>query len=516
MEGSVYFHGSDVTDGGGKDVPACGAGGAADALSGEFVCREAELAAAAVEDVGSAEAEAEQVWRVLGVMEESVENCEVELLRLMGDRSAGSGERLMDFVQGRVLAAVQGRMSVPRYVQRAKGEQEMFLYVGTHWVELQMQLYKDFVHNCCVRMGLPPLKLNSHRFMEQLWQGVAFRLQGAWRKSKRPKGVWWMNLLNGTLEVDHLGHCHLREHRMGDYFASCLPYAYDEEAGCEGWHVFLDRVLPEKGCQELFREFMVNAMVGGAVKVDKVLVLLGSGANGKSVALELMRALMGERNVSSLSLTDLTMNENARHAFVNKLLNISTESGRKLDASVLKALTSHEAMMVKNLYKDVYTTRDYGYLVGAFNEMPYAERTFAFFRRCEILPFNVTISPEEADPQLADKLKGELPGILNWLLGALPVLVSRRKLVACDASEREVEAYRSDSDPVYQFLTECCSTRTTSWTAGTVVYDRFKRFCWENNIQQLPPLKTFYRRLKGLDVKIEESHHQKIMQIVLL
>lgn len=482
-----------------EDAGVCDGAAGRDALAEEMARQVAVLA-----ELEEAE-ESEQVWRVLEVMAERVEDCEVEVLRIMNERTAGSSERLMDFVQGRVLAAVDGRLSVPHYVQRSKGEQEIYVYVGTHWVELDMQLYKDFVHRCCVRMGLPAIKVNSHRFMESLWQGVAFRLQGAWRRPRRRKDVWWMNLRNGTLEIDRLGRCRLREHRKEDYFASCLPYCYDEGARCEGWHRFLDRVLPDEGCQLLFQEFMVNAMVSGAVKVDKVLVLLGSGANGKSVALELMRALMGERNVSSLSLTDLTTNENARHAFVHKLLNISTESGRRIDPSVLKCVTSHEPMMVKYLYRDVYTTTDYGYLVGAFNELPYAEKSYAFYRRCEILPFNVTIEPEEADPMLAEKLKGELPGILNWLLEALPGLVKRGKLAACEVSSQEVEAYRSDTDPMYQFLQECCSTHTKTWTAGTLVYDRFKRFCWENNLQQCPALKTFYRKMKALKVK-HETH----------
>ena len=486
-----------LSDGASDGECACGA---ADALAAEMERQEAEVTEAAEVSDGL-----ERVYWVLDVMAERVEDCEVEVLRIMNDRMPGSGERLMDYVQGKVLAAVDGCLSVPHYVQRSKGEQEMYLYVGTHWEVLDMQLYKDFVHRCCERMKLPAIKVNSHRFMESLWQGLAFRMQGAWRRPRRRKDVWWMNLQNGTLEIDKQGRCRLREHRKEDYFASCLPYCYDEGAQCEGWHRFLDRVLPDGSCQRLFQEFMVNAMVSGAVKVDKVLVLLGSGANGKSVALELMRALMGERNVSSLSLTDLTMNENARHAFVNKLLNISTESGRRIDPSVLKCITSHEPMMVKFLYRDAYTTTDYGYLVGAFNELPYAEKSYAFYRRCEILPFNVTIPVEEADPMLAEKLKGELPGILNWLLEALPGLVKRGRLTDCEVSEREVETYRSDTDPMYQFVQECCTTRTRDWTAGTAVYDRFKRFCWENNLQQCPPLKTFYRKMKTMKVK-HESH----------
>jgi len=35
------------------------------------------------------------------------------------------------------------------------------------------------------------------------------------------------------------------------------------------------------------------------------------------------------------------------------------------------------------------------------------------------IPWNYTLKPEEKDPDFAEKLKAESPGILNWMLAGL-------------------------------------------------------------------------------------------------
>ena len=40
----------------------------------------------------------------------------------------------------------------------------------------------------------------------------------------------------------------------------------------------------------------------------------------------------------------------------------------------------------------------------------------AIRRRFHLIPFNVTIGPEERDEQLPEKLKAEWPGILQWAI----------------------------------------------------------------------------------------------------
>lgn len=450
---------------------------------------------------------------VLDVMAEQVANRQTDWLAIQG--GAGSKKEMqLDLIGDEMERVAAGRLSVPRYNPELKTQQEIFLFSGTHWLKLGNEYFFQWVKVCCRRMGVPKAKVNSTSFMTEAFHAVAYRFSNCWEKVPPPEGEALLNLQNGTLEVSRDGTMHLRGHRQEDYFVNCLPFRYDEQATCCLWDTFLARVLPDSGCQRMLQEYVANALVGGAVKLDVMLILKGSGANGKSVLLEVLGALVGKENVSNISLNDLTSEVVMRKGFEHKLLNLSSESGPKWDATVLKQLTSHEPVTVKELYHNSYEMTEYGYMIAAVNEMPRAETTDAFYRRLRVLPFNATISPDEADPELATKLKAELPGILNWFLAGLPALMKRKRLSACKKSEEEVENYRGATDYVYWFLSECCK-KSEKWQTGKVIFDHFKYFCENNCIPFTMTPHRFYERLKNLRVKHSMKNHQISFQLMI-
>ena len=462
------------------------------------------------------DARARDVVRVvLDVMAERVADCRGAIMEILAGAAKGKRELLLDLIGEEMERVAEGCLSVPHYNPEAKTGQEVFLFVGTHWRRVPSERFFQMVKECCRRMGVPKEKVNSPAFMNEVYCAVAARVARCWEVPVRPEGEAWLNLQNGTLVVDGSGVPRLREQRKEDYFVNCLPFSYEEGAECPLWQDFLDRVLPDAGCQRVLQEFVANALVGGAVKLDVMLLLKGSGSNGKSVLLDVLGALAGRENVSNISLSDLTNDMQVRHGFEHKLLNTSSESESKWNAAVLKQLTSHEPVTVKWLYRNTYEMEDYGYLIAAVNEMPRAEATNAFFRRLKILPFDVTISHEEADPELAEKLKGQLAGILNWFLQGLPELLRRKKLSSCEVCDGELQNYRGMTDLVYWFVEECCQ-RADKWETGTNLFNRFGQFCQENALISRLSSRRFYERLKGLNVQHCMRNHQNCFRLHLL
>ena len=454
-----------------------------------------------------------RVRRVLRAMRGQVADRGADVMGIMGG-SGNKKESLLELVGDEMTRLTGGRVAVLHYAPELKTQQEVWLYVGTHWMRVENDRFFQFVKECCTDMGIPTRKVNSPTFMADACQTVAYRLSAVWDKVPQPDGVAQLNLMNGTLEVDGEGNRRLRAHSREDYFVHCLPYAYEPGAECERWLAFLERVLPDRGCQRVLQEYVANALVSGAVKLDVMLILKGSGANGKSVLLEVLGALAGKENVSNISLNELTGDVVMRQGFEHKLLNMSSESESKWVPSVLKQLTSHEPVMVKELYRNPHEMTEYGYLIAAVNEMPRAEATDAFYRRLRILPFNATISPEEADPEMPEKLKAELPGILNWFLEGLPALMKRKRLSACKVSEEEVQNYRGATDYVYLFVQECCAP-SEKWVTGKQLHDRFKYFCESNNLSCTMTPQRLYDRLKNLGVKRDMRHNQVHFQLAL-
>jgi putative DNA primase/helicase len=178
------------------------------------------------------------------------------------------------------------------------------------------------------------------------------------------------------------------------------------------------------------------------------------------------------------------------------MLNISTESGRDVNPNILKQLTSGERVTVKRLYVDPRETNDYGKVLAAFNDLPRAENTFGYFRRLLILAYQVTIPQEEVDRRLADKLKTELPGILNWVLQALPGLMTRGEFTQSQNCEHALERYRLMSDNVLLFANEMCDPYEYT-TNGQEIYAAYRSYCLESSLKHTGKQK-FYERLSSV------------------
>ena len=431
---------------------------------------------------------------------EGVVTKEAEIEALIGATKGQCQNMLREIVTREILHSADGLLWCEEYVERAKCDQRVNVFTGTHWQHIELQQWKDFVSLCAGRCGLPESQRMNPGFMKLLFESVAFNLS-VYRRQRIPDGEVWLNMHNGTLEVKSDGCVTLREHRKEDLFTYCLGYCYDGSAGCEQWQGFLDRVLPDPQAQVLLAEFIGYCLMPGHC-MEKMMLLYGEGLNGKSVTLEVVEALLGSVNVSYLSLSDLTNDDVKRAGIEGKMLNISHESGKDVNPNVLKQLTSGERVTIKNLYRDPRETNDYGKFMAAFNILPRAENSFGFFRRIIILHYQVTIPKSEIDRQLAVKLKSELSGILNWVLQSLPGLMQRREFTTCESSERALEQYRLQSDSVRLFISEMCEPYDYT-TDGTELYNAYKGYCVSSSLKSIGKYK-FYDRLESLGYSREK------------
>ena len=445
----------------------------------------------------------------LGRIAESVVTHEGEILKLMSDGKGQHLNAVREVVVREVMKAAEGLLWCPEYVERLKSDQQVYVFTGSHWEAVEPQRWKDFVNKCAERCSIPESLRMNPSFMKPLYESTAFNL-AEHRRQMIPDGEVWLNMHNGTLVIKNDGSVTLRDHRKEDLFRYTLPYSYDPQSDCPQWQGFLDRVLPQADAQLLLKEFIGYTLMPGHY-LEKMLFLYGEGLNGKSVTLELIEALLGSVNVSYLSLSDLTNDDVKRAGIEHKMLNISHESGKDVNPNVLKQLTSGERVTIKNLYRDPRETNSYGKLIAAFNILPRAENSFGFFRRLLILAYQVTIPKEEIDRHLATKLKDELPGILNWVLSALPELMRRREFSPCESSDKALELYRLQSDNVRLFLNEACEASECT-TPASELYTAYRNFCISSSLK--PIVKNrFIARLESLGYDIVIYGHSKYFKL---
>lgn len=419
--------------------------------------------------------------------------------------------RLFSLVSENIEAAADGNITVPEYVQKALSKQEIFVYVGTHWMLCHTQEYYDFVKAACYKAGLEQTYVENPEFMNRMFEQVAFRVSQH-RELAKPKKAVWINMQNGTLEVKEDGGIVLREHRRDDFFRYVLPYAYEPEAVCPRWDAFLDEVLPDKACQQMLMEFAAYCLTQGQW-LQKMLVLYGSGANGKSVATEVLTRLFGRSNVSHVDLEKVTTDDNHRVLLENKLVNISQENGPNVQYSTLKNLVTGEEVMVKSLYRDVRPIAQYGKFIACYNTLPKMEYTYGFYRRIIIIPFGVTIPEDKRDTGLVKKLCEELPGILNRILQCLQELLKRGNFVECEVCSKAMDDYKLNSNSALRFFYERCVLAEEGMLQLKELFAEYKNFCHEENVKNPFGKNNFLKQLETTGVRMRKSNGLRYLNV---
>jgi len=393
---------------------------------------------------------------------------------------------------------------------------EIYLYNGEYWQKVESDAFQIFLAEVAKVLGVPSMIEKHHGFREQLQK--QFAATQIFATPELNKSEVYINLLDCTLNVSN-GEVKNILFNKEHFLNYQLPYKYDSVAQCPIFKTFLYEVLPDESAQQVLSEYLGYLFIRNgnkSIKTEKMLVLYGSGANGKSVVFEVILALLGRENVSNYSLTSLTdTNGYYRAQISNKLVNYGSEIGGKLEADMLKKMASGEPIEARQPYGRPLLLHEYAKLIFNCNQLPKdVEQTDAYFRRFLILPFSVTIEEEKQDKLLANKIvDSELPGILNWVLEGLKRLLSQGRFSKCKISDDMLIRYKIESDSVQIFLEEYSiqkSSDSKEFITLKTVYDAYRAFCLESGYKPISKL-NFSKRLQSLKFLIEKRNIGKVV-----
>lgn len=263
-----------------------------------------------------------------------------------------------------------------------------------------------------------------------------------------------INFQNGVLDLDTNV---FSAHDSGLGFRYVLGYDYDPKAEAPAFKKFLGEIMNERDeLVETLLQFSGYAFSGDLCWAQKCLILTGEGSNGKSTFMDVLKALAGRGNTSSLTLAGISSETN-RYMMASALFNLAEETPRNMiDSDVLKNLVSGGEMTVKMLYKQPFNIECKTKLIFACNELPRnRDSSKGFFRRLVIVPFDRAFEGATSDPFLKDKLLLELPGIFNMILGAYHRLRKTNLFPKSEIVEKHIADYRNDTDNVRAWVAEC-------------------------------------------------------------
>jgi putative DNA primase/helicase len=229
--------------------------------------------------------------------------------------------------------------------------------------------------------------------------------------------------------------------------------------------------------------------------------LYGTGADGKSTFLDIIYELLGNyasatptSTLLSKAGSDTIPNDIARLKGVRFVSAVETEDGRRLAESVLKQITGDKRISARFMRGEWFDFKPECKLWLAANHKPVIRGTDdGIWRRIRLIPFTVSIPPEEQDHTLCDKLLTELPGILNWALQGC-VRWRREGLGLPLEVKTAIATYREEMDTLADFFAECCTVEKHAMATAKELYTRFTLWCEENG-ERPERQKTFGMRL---------------------
>ena len=300
----------------------------------------------------------------------------------------------------------------------------------------------------------------------------------ATRHTEFDKSPLLLNVQNGVI---HLETRKLLPHDPGLLITHCLPVPYDQAATCPRWDSFLARILPDTETQR-FVQKAVGYSLSGLVTEQCLFFLYGAGANGKSTFLNVLFALLGglaaKIRAESLFLKDRDAIPNDIASLTGSRLVVTSEltSGRSLNEAMVKDLTGGDAITARFLHQEYFTFVPSFKIWMYGNHKPNIRGTDdGIWRRIQLIPFTVQIPEHERDGKMVDKLREELPGVLNWALAGWEAY-QREGLRPPAAISQATEEYRLQSDTLGQYLADCCIVQEGATCQSKLLHDSYTRW----------------------------------------
>ncbi len=316
----------------------------------------------------------------------------------------------------------------------------------------------------------------------------------------------WMSVANGILKIDEIiktdliggsTETDLSEflipHSPTFFATNSLPFPYAAGATAEFWEGILQTNLEADYQRIAILQEWTGYLLTPDTRYQKFLLLEGEGANGKSVYLGVVKALLGAANVSHVPLEQFG-EQYQLIGTLGRLANIAPECGEmdKVAEGVLKSFVGGDSMQFSRKYKEAVESVPTARLIVATNSRPrFADRSDGIWRRMIYMPFRIQIPKEDRMPGL-DRAEewttawvDQMPGILNWALEGLRRLRRNERFTESEVCSIAIEEYRVFSNPVLAFLDDYVEESEVGQISANKLYEVYRAWCSETGHRPL-------------------------------
>lgn len=331
-----------------------------------------------------------------------------------------------------------------------------------------------------------------------------------------------LNCLNGTLRLDTRV---FYEHNPADFISKLANVHYNPAIESQDWEDFatqvtetnhayhkdeierdpLDPHMPDacirskaieaSAHKRRYLQKTLGYCLTGLTNQECMFVLHGeSTRNGKSTLVETFATMMGDYAATAMPETLAAQafpsgrgpsEDIARLCGARFVAMSEPDRNVRLSPSLLKLLTGNDTITCRFLHENSFEYRPQFKLFMNTNHLPdCGDDTVFTSGRMRVIRFERHFKPRERDLTLKTRLcsRENLCGLLNWALRGLE-RIGEEGFDPPECVTEAAESYRTDCDPVAQFVAECLVKDHKANVRTADVYRAYRPWCEANGYE---------------------------------
>ena len=268
------------------------------------------------------------------------------------------------------------------------------------------------------------------------------------------------------------------EHSPKFYFDTSINIDYDpEQTECPNFINYLNQV--QRNNQDNIANivrlggYLLDYSHKNMKKCNRIFLFDGDGGSGKSTLLDTFRLFFSKKQITALTLDELSGKNFENAQLIYSRVNICGETKKAMvDSEGLKLISEGSEITVRPIYKEPITIRSKTKVLVACNGLPrFNDQSEGMSRRLLIFRFRNQYKNEKQydtykeygdpaergiyikDVDLFDKIEAEKSAIFNLFLGGLDDLAKNKfQFIETEDQVEILNEFKSDNDILREFL----------------------------------------------------------------
>jgi P4 family phage/plasmid primase-like protien len=294
----------------------------------------------------------------------------------------------------------------------------------------------------------------------------------------------FLNLKNGMFDIKTQ---ELHPHAPEYYSRAQLHVSYNPDADYTPWAKAVNGIhADDLDKVTVLQQFFGYCLYPG-ILFPCALIQIGGGGNGKGVVEHVLCKMLGNKNVSHISMKRMEK-EFGPIEIKDKLLNSTgeTETGT-LEVTKFKGIAAGDEIQAEVKYKsDIMFTPIAKHMIST-NDFPLVkDKTRSFYRRIIVMEYKQEFRGDDDEKGLKEKIvESSLDGVFMWALEGLKYVMENKKIDVPEALKLSKQRFKQRSNPVLLFVDEECRLGKTYKISRPDLYEAYKTWAQKSGFKGL-------------------------------